>query len=126
MITAKVKGLEQLHVKLLKLEAQTPGAMKEALMAASKPIVDYAVGGAPVASGALAGSIRAIPAKGSNPLHPRVRIQPHPKLWYGRFQEYGTSKMPAHPFLRPALDAGKKEAVSIFKAEMKRRIKAMV
>ena len=41
---------------------------------------------------------------------------------YGRFYEYGTSKMPAHPFLRPAFDAGKDEALRIFKAEMKKAV----
>ena len=123
MITAKVKGLENLHRALAKMEHETPGAMKKALVAASKPIVDYAVGGAPVASGALASTIKAVPMPSTSVAHERVRIQPHPKLWYGRFQEYGTSKMAAHPFLRPALDAGKDEAISIFKAEMKARIK---
>lgn len=30
--------------------------------------------------------------------------------YYGYFQEYGTSKMAAHPFLRPAAEAKKQEA----------------
>src|SRR5690554_1594084 len=30
--------------------------------------------------------------------------------YYGYFHEYGTSKMAAHPFLRPAVDAKKAEA----------------
>lgn len=31
--------------------------------------------------------------------------------YYGRFKEFGTSKMPAHPFMRPALDTSEGEVL---------------
>lgn len=34
--------------------------------------------------------------------------------FYGRFLELGTSKMPARPFLRPAIEAKRGEAVQVF------------
>jgi HK97 gp10 family phage protein len=37
------------------------------------------------------------------------------KAYWGMFQEFGTSKMKAQPFLRPALDAKGEEAVQEFK-----------
>lgn len=40
--------------------------------------------------------------------------------YYGFFHEYGTSKMPAHPFVRPAADTKKPEVL----AAMQRVIKA--
>lgn len=38
--------------------------------------------------------------------------------FYGRFIEFGTSKYPAKPFLRPAFDAKKEEALTIFKQKL--------
>lgn len=38
------------------------------------------------------------------------------KVFYGRFIELGTSKMPARPFLRPALASKGEEAVHAFRA----------
>lgn len=32
--------------------------------------------------------------------------------YYGRFVEFGTSKMPAHPFMRPALDESESKVLS--------------
>lgn len=38
--------------------------------------------------------------------------------FYGRFIEFGTSKTAAKPFLRPAFDAKKEEALAIFKEKL--------
>lgn len=42
--------------------------------------------------------------------------------YYGRFVEFGTSKMPARPFLRPAFEALKDQALQKFKNELARQI----
>ena len=42
--------------------------------------------------------------------------------YYARFVEFGTSKMPARPFMRPAFEAKKGEAVVAIKAYLERRI----
>jgi len=42
--------------------------------------------------------------------------------WYARFVEFGTSKMTARPFLRPAFEARKGDAVAAIKAYLERRI----
>lgn len=39
----------------------------------------------------------------------------HQKCPYGFMVEYGTSRAPAHPFLRPAYEAAKKDAISAAK-----------
>ncbi len=36
------------------------------------------------------------------------------ETYYGLFQEYGTSKMPKHPFLRPALDENQNKVNQLF------------
>jgi len=38
--------------------------------------------------------------------------------WYWHFVEFGTVKMPAHPFIRPAFDAVKDEALNEFKRHL--------
>jgi len=42
--------------------------------------------------------------------------------FYGRFVEFGTSKMPAKPFLRPAFEAKKEAAIEAMRAYMAERI----
>lgn len=42
--------------------------------------------------------------------------------FYWRFQEFGTSKMPAHPFMRPAFDKKKEEAAEAIRAYLAARI----
>ena len=76
MITAKVRGQAALSAKLLKMQLETPGKLADALKKAAKPIEDYAVGAAPVASGSLARSITIRPMKGTDAAHARVRIGP--------------------------------------------------
>lgn len=126
MIKAEVRGVRELNAKLRRMEARAPGQLEKALEKAAKPIEDYAVGAAPVETGALARSITTRPM-GAAEDHARVRIGPAWAVYdnksvveYGRFQEFGTSKMAAQPFMRPAFDAGRDEALRIFTEEMKR------
>lgn len=43
--------------------------------------------------------------------------------FYGRFVEFGTSKMAAKPFLRPAYDAARAKALQAVKARMNEEVK---
>lgn len=45
------------------------------------------------------------------------------KAFYGRFVEFGTSKMPAQSFIRRAWDAKKTEAIEVVKSEFADRMK---
>jgi HK97 gp10 family phage protein len=42
--------------------------------------------------------------------------------FYGRFLEFGTAKMAARPFLRPAFDARSGEALGIFMDRLRENI----
>lgn len=42
--------------------------------------------------------------------------------WYWKFLEFGTSKMRARPFLRPALEAKRREAVQAMKDKLSERV----
>jgi HK97 gp10 family phage protein len=46
--------------------------------------------------------------------------------YYGRFVEFGTSRQPAKPFLRPAFETKKIEAAFLFRNEMARAIELAV
>lgn len=46
-----------------------------------------------------------------------------PYAWY---QEAGTSKMPAHPYLRPGLEASAKQIGDIFRDELQKAVHARV
>lgn len=47
------------------------------------------------------------------------------EAFYGRFVEFGTSKMAANPFLRPAFEAKKKDAVIAAQAVFDVKVKEM-
>ena len=42
--------------------------------------------------------------------------------WYWRFVEFGTRKMAARPFLRPALESRRRQAVDAIKQRLTQRI----
>lgn len=47
------------------------------------------------------------------------------EAFYGRFLEFGTSRMAARPFLRPAYDAKKEEAVKKFQEALDEKVREM-
>lgn len=42
--------------------------------------------------------------------------------FYGKFVEFGTSKMAAHPFMRPAFEASKQAAVTAFENALRKEV----
>lgn len=77
-------------------------------------------------SGTLRKSIQksATAPRGSNGFTAEAKVGVTGEGFYGRFLEFGTSKMPARPFMRPAVDAHAQEVVDLFASEMRRRIEA--
>lgn len=49
-----------------------------------------------------------------------------PPTFYAWFLEFGTEKMRAHPFMRPAFATKKEEAVNVFTVDLNKRITAIV
>lgn len=90
----------QVNVKLegKELEQKIHGKMQRALLELMLALEGHAKRLAPVRTGRLRSSIH------TTPLRPADKITVADGVDYGAYQEYGTSRFPAHPFLRPARD----------------------
>ena len=84
--------------------------MHDALEQAGRIVQARARAGAPVRTGALARSITATATA------TEVQVGPHVGVYAG-VQEYGSATTPAHPYLRPALDASNTLILGVFTEE---------
>lgn len=122
MPTAKVEGLSELNAALGELPKTTAkNVLKRSLMPAAKPIDDMASRLAPKLTGALEISIitgTKLTRRQRSSAYKAgaagvVEVHVGTAMSRGLFQEFGTVKMPAHPFMRPAWEANKDNALQI-------------
>lgn len=119
MATVDVEGVEELTAKLSRLAAKADdGQLRAALLAGAKPIENAAVAKAPVDTGTLRRSIHSE----TGGIDGGVVVRVGTNVEYAIHQEFGTSRMRAQPYLRPAFDANKGNALR----EIKRALEAMV
>jgi len=129
----EVKGLKELDKALNELPLRARGSvLRGALNKAATPIAAEARRLAPRRKdepedrqyGPLYRSIRksASTPRAKNNYTAEVKVGPSKRGFYGMFLEFGTSKMPAHPFLRPAFESQSQEALDIFSKELGERI----
>lgn len=112
-------GDDELIAKLKRLAAKaTPAQARAALMAGALPIQTAAVQKAPVLTGTLRRSIHTETAETSDGAVARIGTN----VEYAIHQEFGTSRMSGTPYLRPAFDEQKGEALK----EIERALKIMV
>lgn len=142
-----VEGLEELRRALLELPKVAQGrALRTALRAGGREIEKEARARAPKGTtGRLARNIRTktvrhprgrtlagrlVVATGDTGAHVTVGVRTRGKrddprnAFYWRFVEFGTSKMSARPFLRPAFDTKKKSVVDVVAQRLMKRIHA--
>lgn len=138
----KIEGLKELNRELKALpEDMRNKALNGATGAAARVIRDEAIQNAPVDSGNLKSAIfSGIAPKGRRfskwvSMY-RVGIRKRGKItvlgrgknkrsnstYYARFLEDGTAKMSAQPFMRPAFDSKKEEAVRTFRTVLGKRV----
>lgn len=144
LVTVDVRGLAELEAALLELGNALSGKILfKALMDAALPIQNEARARAPksiadhysykkkgkkgqktiertlIQSGNLRKNITRKRLKSRNEqTGANVGISWRANAFYGRHIEFGTSKMAAKPFLRPAFDAKKEDALTIFKEKL--------
>jgi HK97 gp10 family phage protein len=144
-ITVQVTGLKQLEENLKQLQENiAKNALRAVARKAMQIMRDKIAGDAPRRTGALAAgilmtaSIRGEGVSGGNVLV-RVGLRTSSKatrrkgerspddVYYGRFLEFGTRKMAARPFMRPAFDSTREQVLKEFGellgAEIEKRAK---
>lgn len=118
--TTYLEGADELNEALRELSDRAGGKIvKEAAEAGAEVIRTEASRLAPRDTGLLAESQTDRPHRlqiGRS----QIDIGPSKDAWYGRLLELGTKKMSAKPFLRPALDARKDEAIAAVRDVLKR------
>ncbi len=119
-----IRGLAELQKNINQIAADLKREIEsEALIEAAEKIVVPAIKArAPVKSGRLRDSITVQRAK-SRSGKPIVKVGPGKRPFYARFVEFGTSKLKAHPFLRPGVRSVRREVNAFLKAEIGRVIK---
>lgn len=113
-------GIEEVLAELKEIGDRAEGAVEKALDEAGKLVQEDASQRAPRKTGFLASEIvREVDVDKLD-----VRIGPSKAAWYGKFPELGTKHQAAQPFLRPALDARRKDAREAFITELEKAIEA--
>lgn len=138
--TVKVEGLRDLGAALQELGADVARRVvfaaalsaaqvvrKEASQRAPRSAAPHRVGrGGPVVQpGNLAKGIatkRLKRSAGKAEYEVRWKAKKKGDPFYGLFQEFGTANQPAQPFMRPAFEATKEQALAAMQERLKRRI----
>lgn len=136
MAKLTIDGLDEIRraFKLLPTKVAKK-VIRAAIRQSLKPVLATAKDLAPVDTGVLKGNIKLRAAarrrKGSIALE--VRVGPGDfkgDQFYAAFIEYGTVKMPARPFMRPAYevhkDTAKAEAITLIREGIDRELKALL
>lgn len=120
-----VTGLDDVLKKLKALpERVQKNVVTGAIRAATKPIIREARALVPKDSGTLKKSIGAKKrrSKDKNIIHFTVAPLVKKGGFYAHMVEFGTVKMKAHPFMRPAVEKQSSETINVAKEYMIKRI----
>lgn len=143
-----LQAMEQLPREIV---SKNGGPLRSALAKAAKVIKDEAVKRAPSRTGLLKREIRTMrernPGEAAEAYRVGVRrgkkayadtkknrqkgrarktYQVEGNAYYWRFLEFGTAKMPAAPFLRPAFESKKDEALQRFRESLEKGVASAV
>lgn len=123
----KLEGLSELEAVLKDLAPQVASrAADGALRKAVQPIIDEAKRLVPVDQGDLRDSITSSPPKRQREgARERLIGFKPPVSRRAHLTEFGTSKQPAQPFMRPALDAKAGEALEVMRDALARATATM-
>lgn len=136
-VTVKIDGLQELGQRMKSLSSDVNNRIARAATVAGAVVIRKAAQQkVPVDTGNLKKNIivKRLP-KGETPMtSEHIVTVRQGKLtekqkgsgiqdaFYGRFVEYGTAKMPARPYMRPAYDENKEKAVEAIKDRIRARL----
>lgn len=122
MAQMELQGMDELVKRLTELGKQGAKIENKALIAAAQPILDEMVANAPVLSGDGKAALKTsrVKTKGdSKNVLIGIEKGDISEVFYMKFHEFGTSKMPAKPFMQPAYLSKKSEAIEILKSKFR-------
>ena len=123
----EVSGMQELVARVQELGKQATNIQNQALLKAAQPVLDEAIRTTTFTD--RTGNLR----KGLKISRPKskgdtkyvlvgVDKADTSLIFYGKFHEFGTSREPARPFLGPAYQRHKKEAIEIIKSELRKAL----
>jgi HK97 gp10 family phage protein len=124
-ITMHLEGFAELERALDQLSRRVSvRVQRNALMVAAEPTRRAMAVHAPHEPGKpdLRDSMTVSPTPGEDANEIAVAIGPSQAGWYGSFQEFGTSRHAAQPFVRPAFDETVEEAAQAIADELRNEL----
>ena len=125
MAKIELEGVQELLDNLQQLGRKASRIENQALTKAAEPILADAVQNAPEKTGrGKRGLTISRPRKQGEEKYVLVGIDRGDisEIFYMKFHEFGTSKMKARPFLGPAYEKHKQNAVEIIRNELRREL----
>ena len=123
MADLEVQGMQALIDRVNALGKQGKKVENKALLKAAEPILEDAISNAPEQYGdGKAGLKISRPKKKGDSKIVLIGIEKGDmsEIFYMKFHEFGTSRMPAKPYLGPAYERNKLKAIDIIKTEVRR------
>ena len=125
MADIELQGMQELLDSLTALGRRGSRIENKALKAAAKPILDAATSTNAFSDRSGEGrsglKISRVKTKGdTKTVLVGIEKGDISEIFYMKFLEFGTSKMPARPFLQPAYESKKSEAIRILKEEFQK------
>ncbi|MHB9946995.1 hypothetical protein CF095_16670 [Clostridium botulinum] len=122
MASMELDGLDELTRKVQDMGKAGVRVENAALKKAGELIVEEAKNNVPFRKGNLKEGLKVsgVRKKGGNKfVLAGIQKGDNSKIFYGKFLEFGTSKMKARPFMGPAYESKKEEAKEVIKQELR-------
>ena len=126
MDNIELSGVDEILNRLQQIGANVSRLENQALRNAAEPVLEDAKANAPVRTGKLKEGLKISSIKtkeGMKYVLVGVDKSDNSKIFYGKFVEFGTTKMSARPFLGPAYEKNKREIVETIKDTLKEGLK---
>lgn len=119
MANVELTGIEKLLTEIEQLGSKGNRIENKALKEAGEVMKEAIVNRAPRRFGTLQESVK-VSGVSTKDGAKHVEVGPGKEGYYGKFLEFGTSKMRAKPFMAPGYENGKDRATATIKEELRR------
>ena len=123
----QVQGLSDLVASMAALNLRLADALPGIVLQAATLVESEIAQRAPANTGALRASLDAVASRSASAASATVQVDNSAQggiEHYAVFQEFGTSRMPAHPFFRPGLEAARPKVDALMTSELQKVIAA--